>query len=147
MKQLNWRTLTMLALAIVLLAACGGGNSPETGEKVAPSKVEPIEGSEFSRLTLTEKAVERLGVQTTPVEIREISSQHKAVPYSALIYGLQGETWVYVNPEPLVYIRQAIVVDYIEDDWVALVEGPEIGVPVVTVGASLLYGAEVGVSK
>jgi len=147
MKQLNWRTLTMLALAIVLLAACGGGNIPETGEKVAPSKVEPIEGSEFSRLTLTEKAVERLGVQTTPVEIREISSQHKAVPYSALIYGLQGETWVYVNPEPLVYIRQAIVVDYIEDDWVALVEGPEIGVPVVTVGASLLYGAEVGVSK
>lgn len=147
MKQLNWRTLTMLALATVLLAACGGGKIPETGEKVAPSKVEPIEGSEFSRLTLTEKAVERLGVQTAPVEIRQMSSEHKAVPYSALIYGLQGETWVYVNPEPLVYIRQDIVVDYIEDDWVALVEGPEIGVPVVTVGASLLYGAEVGVSK
>ena len=147
MKQLNWRTLTMLALATVLLAACGGGKIPQTGEKVAPSRVEPIEGTDFSRLILTEKAVERLGVQTAPVEIRQMSSEHKAVPYSALIYGLQGETWVYVNPEPLVYIRQAIVVDYIEDDWVALVEGPEIGIPVVTVGASLLYGAEVGVSK
>jgi hypothetical protein len=147
MKQLNWRTLTMLALATVLLAACGGGKIPLTGEKVAPSNVEPIEGSEFSRLTLTEKAVERLGVQTAPVEIRQMSSEQKAVPYSALIYGLQGETWVYVNPEPLVYLRQTIVVDYIEDDWVVLVEGPEIGIPVVTVGASLLYGAEVGVSK
>ena len=137
----------MLALTAVMLAACGGGQIPVAGEKVAPSRVEPIEGSEFSRLTLTEKAVERLGVQTAPVEIRQMSTEHKAVPYSALICGLQGETWGYVNPEPLVYIRQAIVVDYIEDDWVALVEGPEIGVPVVTVGASLLYGAEVGVSK
>jgi len=147
MKSLTPKILGVLILAILLLAACGPNSVPVTGEKTAPSKVEPIEGSEFSRVTLTEKAVERLGLQTEPVQMKEMSSEHLAVPYSAVLYGLEGETWVYTNPEPLVYIRQPIEVDHIEDDWVALVEGPEVGTPVVTVGVSLLYGAEVGVSK
>jgi hypothetical protein len=147
MKYVNPKMLVVLVLAVLLLAACGPASIPATGEKAQPSKVEPIEGSEFSRVILTEKAVERLDIQTSPVEIRQMSSEHKAVPYSAVLYGLQGETWVYTNPEPLVYIREPIVVDYIEGDWVALMEGPEVDTPVVTVGASLLYGAEVGVSK
>jgi len=147
MKQLNRKTLLIFVFASLLLSACGGSQIPVTGEKNEPSKVEPIEGSEFSRLILTEKAVERLGVETAPVRIEQMSSEHLAVPYSAVMYGLDGETWVYTNPEPLVYIREVIVIDYIDGDLVALVEGPEVGTPVVTVGASLLYGAEVGVSK
>lgn len=147
MKYGNPKILIVLVFAVLLLAACGPASIPVTGEKAQPSKVEAIEGSEFSRVILTEKAVERLDIQTAPVEIRQMSSEHKAVPYSAVLYGLQGETWVYTNPEPLVYIREPIVVDYIEGDWVALAEGPEVDTPVVTVGASLLYGAEVGVSK
>lgn len=147
MKNINPKTLGMLILATLLLAACGPANLPVTGDKTQPSKVEPIEGSEFSRVTLTEKAAERLGIQTALVEIRQMSSEHKAVPYSAVLYGLQGETWVYTNPEPLVYIRESIVIDYIDGDWVAITDGPEVGTPVVTLGVSLLYGAEVGVSK
>ena len=147
MKSLTPKILGVLIFAVLLLAACGTNAVPVTGEKTAPSKVEPIEGSEFSRVTLTEKAVERLGLQTTPVQIKEMSSEHLAVPYSAVLYGLQGETWVYTNPEPLVYLREPIDIEYIEGDWVALVDGPEVGTPVVTVGVSLLYGAEVGVSK
>lgn len=147
MKNVNLKFLGMLILVVLLLAACGPASIPVTGEKAAPSRVEPIEGSEFGRLTLTEKAVQRLNIQTTPVQIKEMSSEHLAVPYSAILYGLEGETWVYTNPEPLVYIREAVVVDYIDGDWVALVEGPEVGTSVVSLGASLLYGAEVGVSK
>ena len=138
------KILGVLVFAVLLFTACGPSNLPE---KSQPAVVEPIEGSEFSRVVLTEKAVERLGLQTTPAQIKEMSSEHLAVPYSAVLYGLQGETWVYTNPEPLVYIRQAIDIDHIDGDWVALVEGPEVGTPVVTVGVSLLYGAEVGVSK
>ena len=147
MKNINPKVLGVLVFAVLLLTACGPNTVSVMGEKVAPSVVEPIEGSEFSRVTLTEKAVERLDIQTAPVEIREMNSEHLAVPYAALLYGLQGETWVYTNPEPLVYIRQPIVVDFIEGDWVAFVEGPEVDTQVVTVGVSLLYGAEVGVSK
>ena len=146
MKQVNLITLVVLVFAALLLSACGGGEDAAM-EKVEPSKVEPIEGSKFSRLILTEKAVQRLDIQTTTVEMREMGSQHLAVPYDAIMYGLEGDAWVYTNPEPLVYIREAIVIDFIDGDWVALVEGPEVGTSVVTVGASLLYGAEVGVSK
>lgn len=147
MKQLNQKTLMILIFAALVLSACGGNQIPVTGEKVEPSRVEAIEGSEFSRLILTEKAVERLGVETAQVEVRQMNSEHLAVPYSAVMYGLDGKTWVYTNPEPLVYIRESIVIDYIDGDWVALVEGPEVGTSIVTVGSSLLYGAEVGVSK
>ncbi len=147
MKYVNLKIFVVLAAVLILVSACGPSQIPVTGEKEAPSIVEPIEGSEYSRVILTEKAVERLGVETAQVEVRQMSSEHLAVPYSAVMYGLEGETWVYTNPEPQVYIREPIVIEYIEDDWAALVEGPEVGTPVVTVGASLLYGAEVGVSK
>lgn len=147
MKYVNLKIFVVLAAVLILVSACGPSKIPVTGEKEQPSMVEPIEGSEYSRVILTEKAVERLGVETAQVEVRQMSSEHLAVPYSAVMYGLEGETWVYTNPEPQVYIREPIVIDYIEDDWAALEEGPEVGTPVVTVGASLLYGAEVGVSK
>lgn len=71
--------------------------------------------------------------------------QVKVVPYAAVIYGLNGETWVYSNPEPLVYVREPITVDYIEGDLVVLSEGPPAGSAVVTVGGAELFGAESGV--
>jgi hypothetical protein len=77
----------------------------------------------------------------------ETATQRLIVPYAAVVYGLQGETWVYTNPEPLVFIRQSIVIDYIEGDLAILSEGPLSGTQVVVVGVAELYGAETGVSK
>lgn len=74
-------------------------------------------------------------------------TQRKIVPYAAVIYDVKGGTWVYTNPEPLVFVRQPVSVDYIEDDLAVLSEGPPAGTAVVTVGGALLYGAETGVSK
>jgi hypothetical protein len=143
-KISNWM-LVMLVLA-GLLSAC----APQLAgaEKVAPSKTEDVEGSDFKLLTLTEKAVSRLDVQTAPVVMEQVNGrQHKVIPYAAVLYGLNGETWAYTNPEPLVYFREVIVIDHIDGDKAVLSEGPDVDMPVVTVGVSLLYGAEVGVSK
>jgi hypothetical protein len=71
----------------------------------------------------------------------------KVVPYQAVLYGVHGETWVYSELEPLVYVRLPIVIDYIEGDRAFLSEGPEVGTTVVTVGAAELLGTETGVSK
>jgi len=84
----------------------------------------------FVELTLTGSGVER-----------------KIVPFAALLYGTHGETWVYTNPEPLVFVRAPVTVEYIDDELAYLSEGPDVGTEVVTVGGSLLYGAETGVSK
>lgn len=108
--------------------------------------MEHIEGSELSRLTLTEKAVERLGIETAPVTeeliVHSDARQRMTVPYSALLYDVQGRAWVYTNPEPRVYIRHEVKVDFIEGGKAILNEGPAPGTQIVSVGAAELYGTE-----
>lgn len=149
MKYVNQKILGVLAMAVILLSACTSTQNPATGEKEQPSVVEPVEGSDFSRVKLTEKAVERLDIQTASVSIEQMDgSEYKVIPYAAVLYGLDGETWAYTtNPTSRTYVRQIIVIDHIDGDLAYLTEGPDVDTPVVTVGASLLYGAEVGVSK
>jgi hypothetical protein len=66
----------------------------------------------------------------------------KVIPYSAVIYDPQGNTWAYTNPEPLTYVRQHIDIEYIQGDLALLKEGPEAGTAVVTAGAPELLGVE-----
>jgi hypothetical protein len=267
--SIRWITVIGLFIAALQLAACA--QAPATTEKIAPSKVEPIEGSDFKRVVLTEKAAERIGVQTVPVRAEPVArvqrvggvivaspaaggtvaaqaadlsrvwvrvrlsaseldrvdrtqparvlllgtddeedddeeeagleaeldddldepgdteetartagsaslhyvvnnpaegqslvpgqpvfvmltlqgsgAELKIVPFAAVLYGVNGETWVYTNPEPLVFVRAPIAVDHIKRGSAFLSDGPPTGTQVVTVGGSLLYGAETGVSK
>lgn len=71
----------------------------------------------------------------------------KIIPYAAVIYDVHGQTWVYTNPAPLTFVRQSISIDYIEDDFAFLTDGPSASTVVVTVGGAELYGTETGVSK
>ena len=74
-------------------------------------------------------------------------AQRKVVPYSAVLYDRDGKTWVYTNPEPLVFVRHPVSIDYIEGDLAVLLEGPPAGTQVVMVGVAELFGAETGVGK
>jgi len=130
--------LLILALFVALLSACAPKST--TTEKINPATLEEIEGSELKRVILTEKAAERIDLQT-------VSVSGKVVPYAAVIYDTEGNTWVYTNPAPLTFVRASIVIDYIEGDQVFLSQGLESDVLVVTVGVAEIYGAETGVSK
>ena len=138
MKPNNFFLFLLVTLIALSLAACGP--KPTTIEKINPSTLEEIEGSELQRVILTEKAAERIGVQTVPVD-------GMVVPYSAVIYDIEGNTWVYTNPEGLTFVRAPIVVDRIEGDQAFLSQELETDDPVVTVGVIEIYGAETGVSK
>jgi hypothetical protein len=117
-------------------------------EKIQPVKLEPIEGTELKRAILTEKAAERIDLQTAPVRQEMVNGvARKVVPYAAVIYDLHGETWLYTNPAPLTFVRESILIDYIEGDRAILVISPALGTQVVIVGVAELYGAETGVSK
>ena len=114
----------------------------------SPAKVEHFQRSELSRVTLTEKAVQRIGLKTDQVREQRVSrsaSPRLVVPYASLIYDPHGETWVYTSPQPQTFVRHKIDVDYIEDAVVVLKAGPPAGTVVVTVGAAELYGTETGV--
>ena len=117
--------------------------------KSEPAKVEAIEGSEIKRVILTNKAAERLGIETAAVRLMTVAQRgaRLVVPYSSMLYDLNGKTWVYTNPAPLTFVRQPISVDYIENDIAILSDGPAAGTLVVTVGAAELYGVETGVGK
>ncbi len=113
-----------------------------------PAEVEPIEGSELSRVTLTEKAMERLDLQTEEIREEQVSgpeSLRKVVPYSALIYDSQGNTWIYTRIQPRTFVRHRVAVDYIRGDVAVLKDGPPTGTLVASVGAAELYGTEFGV--
>jgi hypothetical protein len=74
-------------------------------------------------------------------------AQRLVIPIAALIYDVNGQTWVYISPEPLQFLRFPIIVDYIKDGMVVLLEGPPSGTEVATVGVAELYGADTGVGK
>ena len=141
----RWMMLVPI-LAALPLAACSQKSADASTD--GPSYLEDIEGSAFKRVVLTEKAAERLDIQVAPVSEEQVEgTQRLVMPYAALLYGLNGETWAYTTPEPLTFVREAITVDYIDGDMAFLLVGPAIGTEVVTVGVAELYGAETGVSK
>lgn len=139
MKRINRSILVIFVFAVSVLSACGG-QVPVTGEKIAPSMLEPIEGTDLSKVILTEKAAERIGIET-------VTSSGMEVPYAAVIYDVEGNTWIYTNPEPLTFVREPIVIDHIEGDTAVLAESLASDFNVVTVGVAELWGTETGVSK
>lgn len=140
MKPKNRWIVAILVLAVLQFWACQEENgSPQF---IPPSVVEEIEGSDFNRVTFTERAMERIGVQTTAVIELNESPSKKVIPYSALLYGPEGQTWVYISPQSRVFIRYVVDVDHIEGDEVFLNDGPPVGTLVVTVGVAEIYGTD-----
>lgn len=144
----RWILMIIILPSMLLLAACGGESQEMAKEE--PAHIE--EGPDgYNKVTLTKKAAERLDIQTEPVREESIGgSTHLVIPYAAIIYGLNGETWAYIrNPgaDSLTFVRVPITVDRIEDDLVILTDGPDIGTEVVTVGVAELYGTDTGVGK
>lgn len=141
-----WRALWPLG---ALLCAAGavagvvllGGKDSESAAigHAEPAVLEHVEGESLSRVVLTPHAAERLGIETSPVRT---AAKGTAVPYAALIYDPQGDTWVYTSPERLVFVRAPIEVDRIEGEVAYLSEGPASGTEVVAVGGAELYGVE-----
>lgn len=148
MNRVN-RFLVLVLIVLVAILLYRNTGESEKPIKTEPAKVEVIEGSELKRVILTNKAAERLGIETAAVRWMTIAQRgtRLVVPYSSMLYDLNGKTWVYTNPEPLTFVRYPISVDYIENDIAILSVGPAAGTLVVTVGAAELYGAETGVGK
>jgi hypothetical protein len=137
----RWLVIALMVSALPL-SACQGISEEAAEGGDEPARVEPLAGTQLSRITLTAKAAERIGIQTTP--LREEGGKTVA-PYAAVIYDPSGATWTYTSPEPLVFIREPITIDRIKGDQAFLLDGPPPGTSVVTVGAAELYGTELGI--
>ncbi len=76
------------------------------------------------------------------------TTQHEglAVPYSAILYDVNGGEWVYERTAAQVYSRKRVEVQAIVGDLAVLTRGPPEGALIVSVGAAELFGTEFGVS-
>ncbi len=123
--------------------------------KVAPYKLEPIANSKLLRVTLTPKAAERLGIKTATMpgagaRVADATggtptgtaTELRNVPYAALLYDLDGSTWIYKEVGPLTYERHQIKVNSIAGDSVLISDGLAPGTAVVSQGAIELFGTE-----
>lgn len=141
----RWLAGAML-LASVLFAGCksqGVGPEEAAADEAPPATVVHGEGSQPSKVTLTEAAMKKIDVQTALVKDQTVNGATRVViPYGAVLYDADGDTWTYTNPEPRVFVRCHISIDSIEQGQVVLAEGPPRGAAVVTVGAAELFGAE-----
>lgn len=136
----RWIAVAGLLAALLLLPACREAASEST-DGYEPAALEPIDGTELSRVILTEDAAERIRLETGTVSSL---GERITVPESAVWIDEQGEEWVYAESEPLVYVREAIEVDRYRDGVAVLADGPPAGTIVVTVGVGELIGVESG---
>jgi hypothetical protein len=143
----NRRFFAVLILAGIGFTGCGGvpGGASEEPPKETAAKVQPIKGTDLSRILLSRQATRVLGIRTA--DVRRTAASRLAVPYAAVLYGPEGDTFTYTNPSPGIYVEHPIDVDRIQGQMAVLKQGPPAGTPVVTVGASELLGARDGVEE
>ena len=105
-----------------------------------PASVEPIEGSELSRVYLTEDAARRIGLETAAVARR---GDRTAVPESAIRVDVEWEPPGSIPHRSLVFVwAPRGDRDRYEDGSAYLTAGPAPGTEVASIGVPELVGSE-----
>ena len=154
------RHASRLAAAVLVagglaLSACARSDAgaASSGGDGRPATVEAVPGTDAKKVVLTEPAVTRLGIKTETVAVTAVAEANggtatmTTVPYSALLYDTNGETWVFQVVGARSYLRKKVDVHVVDGDTVIMRSGPPIAATVVTVGAAVLYGTELGTGK
>lgn len=136
--------LIVAGLSVAGCAKSGGEAESDSGNGAAT--VHAIKGTQLSDVTLTKEAARRLDIHTEAVAAAGAGPGTR-ISYAAVLYDPEGATWTFVNTEGRTFVRKRINVDHIDGDVAFLTRGPAAGTEVVTVGATQLYGAELGVGE
>lgn len=136
------RLIVTVMLGALPLLGCT--EASESADNATPAATVEELDSGVNRITLVESSTKRLGIQF--VELAEHGGG-LAAPYDVVLYDDFGKEWVYVSPEPNVFMRTPIEINRVEGDMVYLASGPEAGTKVVTSGAAELLGIEAGVGQ
>lgn len=139
MSRVRTALVTVPLVCALALAGCGGVIEDKYKIEGEPATVEEVEGADHVRITLTERAAQRLAIQTAPVVATD---KGLTVPAAAAFVDTDGEWFVYTNPSPLVYERHEVVVTQEDGAVKHLSVGPAPGTRVVVVGVQELAGVE-----
>jgi hypothetical protein len=142
-RSLAWICAVVLVPGLI---GCAGSPIPTVADE-KPAVVEAIDGDPSRhRITVTAKAAQRLGLELVQVSAAPGSVGSIRVPYSSIIYDAEGDAWAYVAEQPLVFVRESVIVeDVVPNDTgglAVLSQGPRAGTSVVSVGVAELFGTE-----
>ena len=146
------RNLVLCAVLAITALAVGGCSRESAVELPQMANVEPIAGTDFNKITLTDTAYQNLAIETTAAAQESVAATAGAtakslvvIPMTALVFSPDGSPFVYTNPAPKAYVRAPLVIDSYRGSDVVLSKGPAAGTQVVTVGDPALLGIEYGV--
>jgi multidrug efflux pump subunit AcrA (membrane-fusion protein) len=86
----------------------------------------------------------RIGQKIMVMLTLKSTAENLVIPYSSIIYDMNGGNWVYVRSESSVYIRKRVELSHVNDGLAVLLRGVSPGEEVVFSGAAELYGTEFG---
>ena len=117
----------MVLAGIVLTGCASKGSSESAGGE--PAHVEAIEGSEVSKVTVTEEGAGRIGMKTEPERVLTTNGiatpARTVIPLAAVLYDKDG---VRPGPTPtpsrLPIVPQQVVIDHVDRDNAILASGP-----------------------
>jgi hypothetical protein len=134
--------LTAFAVYEGVAASPKASAVPEIG---GAATVEPIGKTGLNRVVFTPEAAKRLDIKTALVSNVLVNGERRTViPYAAVLYDTNGDTWTYTSPKPLSFVRRDIRIDSVKSGQAVLFAGPRVGTAVVTVGAAEVWGVEHG---
>jgi hypothetical protein len=131
----------VLIVGVILLAS-GGGTPSNAATPEEAARVVHQPGSGAATVVLSADGARRLDLRTARITS---AANGTSMPYAALLYDANGQTYAYVQIKPLTFERERVVVDTITGDRVLLKRGPRTGSAVVVVGSQELLGVESGV--
>lgn len=135
-------TLVFTITLFSTFSACTGEHAKE--KKIAPAKVDAGEAGALPTVVLTPEAENRIGVSVLKAETSGVSAK---IATSAIIYDLNGKTWVYVRKNNQSYIRVHVELKQISEKTAWVQSDALANADVVVRGAAELYGTEHGVGK
>jgi len=89
----------------------------------------------------------RIGQKVGSRLVLKDSADNLVVPWSGVLFDMQGGAWVYVRTGPTVFSRVRVELSHVVGGLAVLRRGPDAGAEVVSSGAAELFGTEFGAGK
>lgn len=75
------------------------------------------------------------------------ATESLTVPWSAVVYDINGGAWVYENTAPQTYVRCRVEISRVVNSQAVLARGPTVGTKIATAGVAELFGTEFSTGK
>jgi RND family efflux transporter MFP subunit len=89
----------------------------------------------------------RIGEKVSTVLTLKSAGSDLVIPWSAVLYDMYGDNWVYIRKAPQLYVRSRVSLSHVTDSLAICNRGLSAGDDVVISGAVELFGSEFGGDK